>query len=359
MDSLLGITFRDWMWLLKENHFAIDPPYWRKAAILTLRSISNSKYAKKEKKIYDQILAKIKLQHPPLFIIGHWRSGTTLLHNIMVQDQQFAYPNLFQVSNPHTFLTLEDVIAEQLQKQSAEKRPMDNIVVDYQSAGEDEFALSISCMRSPIIAWAFPRHEKKYDKYLTFEGVSSDELKRWQNALVTFMKKLTLKYKRPLILKSPVHTARLQILHNLFPEARFIHIHRNPYDVFKSTLKLYDTAVSLSYLHKPNQKALVDGILRRYRRMYDAYFEQKEKIPKSQFFEIAYEDLIQDTYGKIEQIYQDLALPGFENFKPKLNEYLAGISDYKKNKYKPLPDADKKRVARTWRRSFEAWGYEI
>ena len=28
----------------------------------------------------------------PVFILGHWRSGTTLFHNLLALDEQFAYP---------------------------------------------------------------------------------------------------------------------------------------------------------------------------------------------------------------------------------------------------------------------------
>ncbi|MDQ3566024.1 MAG: sulfotransferase [Pseudomonadota bacterium] len=47
---------------------------------------------------------------PPLFILGHWRSGTTLLHNLLTRDTgQFAYANTYQAVNPRTFLSTEAV----------------------------------------------------------------------------------------------------------------------------------------------------------------------------------------------------------------------------------------------------------
>ena len=39
--------------------------------------------------------------------------------------------------------------------------------------------------------------------------------------------------------QSPAHTARLKLLHELFPEAKFIHISRNPFEVYQSTSKLF------------------------------------------------------------------------------------------------------------------------
>ena len=36
---------------------------------------------------------------------------------------------------------------------------------------------------------------------------------------------------RPLLIKSPVHTARLRIWLKLFPNAKFVYIHRHPIEV--------------------------------------------------------------------------------------------------------------------------------
>jgi len=359
MDSLIGITTKDWLKLLIENRFTIDPPYWHKALQLTLRSVRNSIIARREKKNYQQKLAELELKEHPIFIIGHWRSGTTLLHTLFVLNKNYATPNLFEVSNPHTFLTLEDMIINYLQKIPAEKRPMDNISVKFNSPGEDEFALSLMSFRSPIVAWTFPRHEDFYDRYLTFENVQERDLKQWEAALVLFIKKLTLRYNRQIVLKSPVHTGRIKHLLRVFPRARFIHIHRNPYIVFQSTQKLIKTAVSLSYLQRPYKERIDAGIIRRYAMMYEAFFKDRALVPKNQFIEICFEELEQDFLGQFEKIYSQLELPGFETFKPALEEHLKSISNYKKNKYPQLPDSTRQKIAAAWKRNFEEWGYKI
>ncbi len=87
--------------------------------------------------------------------------------------------------------------------------------------------------------WSFPRGRERYDRYLTFRGVPEADVARWKEALVLFLKKLTYKYDRPMLLKSPPHTARVRLLLELFPDARFLHIRRNPYTVFLSTRHLF------------------------------------------------------------------------------------------------------------------------
>jgi hypothetical protein len=109
MDSLLGITANDWLALLKENRFRISPRYMGRAAALTVMSFYNSRDRKREMAQFGREIANTQVK-APLFILGHWRTGTTLLHQLLALDEQFAYPNLFQVSHPHTFLVRETAV---------------------------------------------------------------------------------------------------------------------------------------------------------------------------------------------------------------------------------------------------------
>ena len=98
-----------------------------------------------------------------------------------------------------------------------ERRPMDNIEWTMQSPQEDEFALCIMTFMSPCMGWFFPDRREHYDRYLTLREVSDREVKEWQTSLTAYLTRLTWKYKRPLVLKSPPHTARIKRLLEIFP----------------------------------------------------------------------------------------------------------------------------------------------
>jgi hypothetical protein len=236
---------------------------------------------------------------------------------------------------------------------------MDNMKVTFDSPGEDEFATSMMSLRSPIIGWSFPRREEHYDRYLTFHGVPEKDIGRWKKAFVLFLKKLTWKYDRPILLKSPAHTCRIRLLLELFPDALFVHIHRNPYTVFQSTRRLYDRGVSRSYLQRPNETQIDAGILRRHITMYNAFFEEQTLIPEGRFHEVRFEELERDMVGQIGLLYECLNLTGFRDIEPRLQRYVESISNYKKCKYPPLAKRLRHRIAQAWRRSFEEWGYAM
>ena len=77
----------------------------------------------------------------------------------------------------------------------------------------------------------------------------------------------------------------------MFPDARFVHIHRHPYQVFRSCRHYYDTATWYSYLQKPDTSLIDDRIIRRYTRLHDAFFAERDLIPEGRFHEIRFDDL--------------------------------------------------------------------
>ena len=111
------------------------------------------------------------------------------------------------------------------------------------------------------------------------------------------MKKLTLRYGRPLVLKSPPHTARIRLLLGLFPDARFVHIHRDPYVVFRSTRHMIRVVQPVFRFQEGPLPDGDDRILGVYTEMYDAYFEQRGLIPEGRLCEVGFEDLERDPVG--------------------------------------------------------------
>ncbi len=238
-NYLAGITAGDWFRLLRDNGFAVDPVYWHRAAFVTLASLMNSASRWIEERRFGEAIAAAKPAGPPLFVLGHWRNGTTHLHNLLALDPQFAFANTYQVTSPHTFLSTESINTRLFKHLVPPKRPMDNMALSFQSPQEDEFALLLTTLVSPYLGATFPRREDHYSRFLTFRDATAEEIDTWKRGFVWFVQKLTLKDRRPLVLKSPPHTARIRLLLEIFPEAHFVHIHREPYTVFQIVPALF------------------------------------------------------------------------------------------------------------------------
>lgn len=353
---LQGMTFGVWWDLLRRHRFAIDPRHLPRALIQTATCGSNSVVAAMERWRFGGRVEAVRVE-PPLFILGHYRSGTTHLHNLLALDPRLAAPTFFQVLNPHTFLSTERYAAPLLAKIVVKQRFQDEMALGVDMPSEDEFAICVMTGLSPYMGWCFPGDGAIYKRYLTFRSASEDEIQRWGRALTTLLKKLTLRHDRPLVLKSPPHTARIRLLLRLFPDARFVHIHRDPYAVFRPTKHLIRAVQPLYHLREGPLQDDDEEILSTYTEMYDAYFEERTLVPEGRLYDVAFDSLERDPIATVRSIYGALSLPGFDELQPRLESYLGTISAYRKNQHVDLPETLRQRIAGAWARSFDEWGY--
>jgi len=353
---LFGISLKNWISLLEKNG-GIDRPFIGRAGFITVTSLGTAParflfHLKYEKKINDT-----KLQYPPVFIIGHWRSGTTFLHELLSQDPQFCHVSLWNTLLPDSFLILEP-LKPFLATFLPSKRPMDEIDVDIDGTYEDEAALAVLYPWSFFHCLHFPRNaEEQYLKSIHFQHLTSEELHRWKQIYLNFIKTVTFTNQgKQLLSKNPANTARIPILLELFPEARFIHIYRNPYNVYLSTKKMRKTVLKTFPLQNSSEEEIEHQVIQNYQRMMTSYFEQKKQIPAENLVEIKYEDLIKDPLAQVNHIYEQLKLPGLREALPEIQKYLKKQSEYKTNTY----SIDKKiieHVNNNWRFTIDRWRY--
>jgi hypothetical protein len=350
-----GITFGDWIALLRENHFAVEPAFWYRAAVITAMSLGNSLGRWRERARYDEKVRGMSIE-PPLFILGVWRSGTTHLHNLFSLDPRLASPSWFEVSYAHACLQGDGRILRAKDFFVPNQRLQDNMQFGLTLPAEEEFALVTLTCQSPMLSWVFPRRAAHYDRYLTLRDVPQVEVDEWKSALAWFLKKLTWKHHKPLVLKSPANTGRIRLLLELFPNARFVHIHRNPYEVYRSAV--HTNQAVLKYVNLQRAPSDVEErTIRQYKELYDAFFEERQLIPARQFHEVRYADLEVAPMGQMQAIYEALSLPEFADVEPTMQNYLSSLASYRKNSYAELPAETKARVAREWGRCFEQWNY--
>ena len=357
---ILGITLGDLSRLLWQNEFRVPPRYWPKVAFASLISLLSTPLRHVEEAVHGRHIAQQPVPQP-LFILGHWRSGTTHLHNLISVDSRFAHANFSQVTIPHTFLVGERILSTgSALFLPPDRMGLDKVAMHPQVPWEEEFALCLMTFFSPYMTWVFPSRAENYDRYLTFRGVPDDEVARWKCAFVKLLKKLSWKHQRPLVLKSPPNTCRIRMILEMFPDARFVHIHRDPYVVYQSTCRLHVKCMeNYALQRRPAAEVLHSRVLRQYSQMFDAYFEERSLIPPDRFCEISYADLEADPVGQVRQIYEKLALPDFSVVEPAVREYVASLSGYEKNAHGELPSEVRDEIARSWRRSFEEWQYPI
>jgi hypothetical protein len=177
-----------------------------------------------------------------VFIVGFWRSGTTLLHELLALDPAAAAPTLVDCLMPghiHRF-------------RKARRRILGRLLpgdrgVDPQTLGADrpmEEDLAIAQMGGPsaFLAFYFPsRRAALLREALFFEGGRPDAPALWKRSHENFVAALARQYPgQRLILKSPANSTRLAHLQEMYPQARFVRIDRRPEQVCASLKRLMD-----------------------------------------------------------------------------------------------------------------------
>jgi omega-hydroxy-beta-dihydromenaquinone-9 sulfotransferase len=351
-----GCDYPAWMRLLVRNRFAVQPAYWYIAAIVSGVSFGHSVLRLVERVRYGRQIDRTPIRQSPIFILGHWRSGTTLLHELLILDDRHAFPNTYWCLEPNHPLLTEELIKRWLWFLMPSRRPMDNMAAGWDRPQEDEFALCMMGQPSPYLTVAFPNRPPQFAEYLDFAGVGRRARDSWKRDFLGLLRKLTFKDPRRLVLKSPTHTARVGLLRELFPEAKFVHIVRDPYVLFPSTVNLWKSLYRTHGLQKPTFAGLEEHVLDTLVRMYAAFERDRPRIPPGHFHEVRYEELVRDPAGEMAKLYDRLGLGGWESVRPKVEEYAARHAKYETNRYELTPE-QRDAVTRRWGDYLRRYGY--
>jgi len=332
--------------------------YFPRLAYLKVLAGFNSYMARFEKAIDGEKIAAAELVAPPIIILGYWRSGTTHLHNLMNCDPSFTCPTAYQVMFPRHFVYSQPWGAKIFDALAPSKRPMDNVAFYGTTPHEEEIALAGLTGVSPYLRILFPAPADDPCAALDPAQLPPQALAEWQQAFGLFMKKLSFSKDKRIVLKSPPHLGRIPVLLKLFPGAKFIHIVRNPYEVYLSFWKVWRVGHEASHLQKPNFEFIDELILSWYEDLFALFERDRKLIPPGDFHELRFEDLVTSPQESLANIYQELSLPDFEGFWQQASTYLDSIADYQKSRYH-LTEEVRAKVNQRWGFFFQRYGYPL
>lgn len=314
-------------------------------------------FYRKNTKCYERMEKKpIK---EPVFIIGHWRSGTTFVHNVISCDPQFGYCTTYQTVFPHLMLYASRFFKWCASVLMPSTRPTDSLELSVEQPQEEEFALANMTHMSFYHFWLFPRRFAEWrEKALLLQSASREEYDEFcQTTRKMISISLHCQQKERFLSKNPPHTARVKALLETYPDAKFIHIVRNPYTVFESTRNFFTNTIRPLQLQNISPEELEQEILTTYTALHNKYEAEKGLIPEGNLIEIRFEDFEADPMGVTEQIYSKLKLGSFDEAKQYMGRYVNSKRGFRKNKY----DYDSRTIDLVnshWGYAVEQWNYE-
>ena len=229
----------------------------------------------------------------PVLIVGLWRSGTTVLHELVSACGGWVTPQTWQCFNPSTcFLTGAPARA------AAVKRPMDEGVIASEGPQEDEFAHLLLGGQSIYRGLIDPRRLLECGA-ASWSGDGGD-LERWQE----FVRGIAAGGGGRLLLKSPGHTFRIPILRRIFPRARFVWIGRHPGEVLASNVRMWTAMMSVYALWDCPENSLQEFLHEALRACSRVLEQCVAQMTREQMLWVDFEALQTDPERVLRQILQ-------------------------------------------------------
>jgi hypothetical protein len=310
--------------------------------------------------LYSHTIKKTIISKDPVFILGHYRSGTTYLHKLMVSDKRFGFLSNYEMVCPHTNLLFGKWLEQLLQVIINKLRIRDDFFNDsiVQLNGpceEDRFLMAKGSAFSAYWGFVFPR---RWHEWLncSFQFKNPGYIEYWKKEYISTLKFIAFKNKgRQLVLKNPPNTERIRYLLEMFPNAKFIYMQRNPFYVFYSMKNIWIRAIRKYYcLQKISDRQIEELIFQHFEYLINRYEEDKKLIPDKQLIEVQYEELEAEPLDVLKRIYSELSLPDFERARDGFLQQLEKEKQYQKFRYEFTEDTFK-RVEENWGTYIHQW----
>jgi hypothetical protein len=193
---------------------------------------------------------------------------------------------------------------------------------------------------SHYLNYFFPRiAEQTFRQTVLFEGASSRDVAHWSRMFDYLLQKVSYASRgRRLLLKNPPNLGRVPEVLKLYPDAKFIHVYRNPYLVHASTMKLMERFMENLAFQSHDPRDIEEFGARRHQLIFEKWERDKSLIPAENLIELRHEDITARPMEIVEQIYQKFGLNTWSAMQPRLKSYTDTLIGYKNNEYRFDPE---------------------
>jgi hypothetical protein len=312
--------------------------------------------------LYGQRIKKTIISKDPVFILGHYRCGTTFLQKLMVSDKRFGcitnYDSLFANTNLLFGEKMKPMIQLIINRLKIKNPFFHNSIVQLSDpTEEDDYLMNKASAYSAYWGLVFPKCWREWLNG-SHQFMNRKYYNGWVKEYLNTLKYATFKNSgKQLVLKNPPNTERISVLLRLFPKAKFIYIYRNPFHLYYSIRNMWSKAILKYYsLQKISDEELDEIIFEHFSYLTEQYEKDKRLIPEGSLIEISYEELKADSFDVIRKIYSKLDLPDFELTANDLLKQLEMEKEYQNFQFQNSAET-LKRINERWGKYISEWGY--
>ncbi len=261
----------------------------------------------------------------PLFIVGLPRSGTSILHELLAQDPAHRVPLSWEARYP----------CPPPEEASYETDPRiamcetyvqfwNELVPEFKAMHEMGAKIPCECiwLTMPTFAveeWLGRVQIPSFGTW--YAGVDQRPVYAYHRKVLQLLQH---RFRRPRwMLKAPSHMAVLDTLLAEYPDARIIMTHRDPLKSMGSTASILS---ALSWMRSEHADIGIikagfggEGMAHRLQ----AAMAAREQASPAQFFDVRYQDMLQDPFGVIAQAYAHFGIEFTGEAEQRMRDYLA------------------------------------
>jgi hypothetical protein len=280
-----------------------------------------------------QKIAEAQIRRP-IFITGMPRSGSSFLHELLVEDPGNRAPRVWEVMYPvPARRNGNGDERERIRKTAASLWWFRRLAHQPDSVYPMRAGSPHECVA--IHGYTFMSQEfvctariPSYEKFL--RSTDFTPVYAWQKRFLRYLESGSLP--RRWVLKAPDHAYALKELFSNFPDAVIIQTHRNPLEVLRSSIQLTQILYNL-FAWPGNREQLAEreavllaGNMERFIDFRDAHPELAGR-----FIDLNYSDVVAEPLAAVRRVYEQLNFELTEQAAERMRRLISQRSRYRKH----------------------------
>jgi hypothetical protein len=270
-----------------------------------VRILCNRLLLARDRKLYPEI-AQQRVREP-LFIVGLPRSGTTFLHMLLATDPAHRAPLTWEVMSPSP-PTSEDR-PKRICLATRNLAVLRWLAPTFESVHATGAELPQECVSLMSPTFMSDQFDTMYNVPSYRAWFFNQDLRPAYEFHRRFLQQLQFRQSaKRWVLKAPAHMFAAPALLSIYPDARFIQIHRDPIEAVASVSSLV-TILRRVFSDVVDPVQIGRDALTYWAQALKTFMHARDQLPPDRVCDLRYDDVRRDPIAAVQRVYQHFGWP--------------------------------------------------
>lgn len=284
-----------------------------------VRTLSNRLWIERDRQLRPEI-GERKIREP-LFIIGLPRSGTTLLHMLLAADPEHRAPLSWEVMFPSP--PSDENKPERIRRAAKNLAALRWLAPTFERVHATGATMPQECVSLMGPSFLSDQFDTMYNVPSYRVWFLKQDLRPAYEFHRRFLQHLQQRKRaRRWVLKAPAHLFALPALLSIYPDARFVQVHRKPIETIASVSSLI-TILRRVFSDRVDANEIAQEAWRYWSETITRFIHDRDRLlAPERIFDLRYSDIRRDPMDSVEQIYEYFGWPLETSAQAKIKEAL-------------------------------------